>query len=224
MTHLDLALYMRPATLDDLDVLRRWRAESAQAIEEREQRLGLPVTGQWQTPYPQWKLERWIDRKVTWMASADPYRGAPPIATVTLDPEPEPAIELEPGAYESLWSSEELDTSALYMSKLNRAPVPELDGAGIGEMLVRWCQGRAALSGAQMLRIDVWTGGWPTVPGHQNEKLQAWYRSLGFEHVRTVPDVVSGCLMQIPAAIDPQIIGRVRLLEDEEVRDTSCAT
>jgi len=100
-------LYMRRATYDDLETLVRWRAETADGIAERERVLGLPPTGQWATPYPQWKLKRWIDRGVTWMAMPHPYRGTLPIATVTLDPEPEPAIELGDGEYDPLWTPQE---------------------------------------------------------------------------------------------------------------------
>ena len=200
-------LFMRRATFDDLATLARWRMESALEIQERERRLGLPSTGQWATPYARWKLERWIDRGVTWMASLDPYPLALPIATVTLDPEPEPAVLADNGEYTPLWTPDELATSAYYMSKLNRAPGSEL--RGVGETLVRWCQNQAAVAGAERVRADVWTGWWPASPDRQNKKLQDWYLKLGFRHVRTVPDVVSGFLIEIDAHLIPEISSRV---------------
>jgi hypothetical protein len=208
-------LYMRRATYDDLETLVRWRAETAEEIGRRERELGLPTTGQWATPYAQWKLKRWIDRGVTWMALPDPYLRTLPIATVTLDPEPEPAVELGPGEYEPLWTPDEMATPAWYMSKLNRSPAPELKGMGIGELLVRWCRTRAAIGGAELLRIDVWTGYYPNPADRQNQRLQRWYHDLGFDHVRTVPNVVSGYLMQIRAEVDPEVGQRVREIEEQ---------
>lgn len=202
-------LFMRRATCEDLDTLTRWRVESAARIAERERRLGLPSTGQWATPYDVWKLQRWIERRVTWMALADANPSASPVATVTLDSEPEPAILLADGGYAPLWSEAELSVPAWYMSKLNS---PMLRGAG--ELLTRWCQGQAAREGAHVLRIDVWTGFWPRVADRQNLPLRQWYESLGFRYVRTVPDVVSGCLMEIDAVEVPGVDREVAMLCD----------
>lgn len=169
---------MRRGVLEDIETIYRWRIETATQLRERH------GTDQWSTPYPRWKLERWVERGATWMAMSDPYPGSPVIATVTVDTEPEP----EP----QLWTADEQSVPAWYMSKLNRRPVPELRGAGIGVALTRWCQTQASLAGVGLLRIDCWS---------TNLGLQEMYRRLGFHYIRTVPGVVSGALFDIETSV-----------------------
>jgi len=190
-----LPLYLRPARLDDLESLARWRLEWADIVARRERAAGRAPSGFWQREYARWKQERWVERGRTFMASLDDSPIALPIATVTLDDEPEPDTDL--------WTPQELERPARFMSKLMRAPTDELAPAGVGRLLVAWCRSEAARQGAELVRGDVWTGYWPTNPDGQNTALQGWYLRLGWRHIRTAPDVVSGWLMEIDAAKDP---------------------
>jgi ribosomal protein S18 acetylase RimI-like enzyme len=169
-----MMLYLRRATIDDVDTLLRWRVETAQYLAER---YG---TDQWSTPYPRERLERWATRGVMWMASLDGFANALPIATVTLDDEPEPG----------LWTPEEQLIPARYMSKLNVKPIDELRGLGIGAALLEWCLAQTSLAGGEFLRIDCWS---------TNTSLHAYYQQFGFQYVRTVPGVNSGALFQAEA-------------------------
>ncbi len=196
-----LPLYLRPARLDDLDALARWRLEWADVVAARERSAGVPLSGFWGREYPRWKQERWVERGRTFMASLDASPLALPIATVTLDDEPEPDTDL--------WTPQELKRPARYMSKLMRAPGGELGALGVGRLLVAWCRTEAARQGAEVVRGDVWTGYWPTNPGGNNHALQQWYLRLGWRHVRTVSDVVSGWLMEASAVKDPASAGHV---------------
>jgi len=102
------------------------------------------------------------------------------VATVTLDAAAQPA----------LWTREEAAEPARYVHRLTvRRPAA---GRGLGGELLDWCGDRAHHEGATWLRLDAWT---------TNHALHDYYRSQGFDHLRTVEraDYPSGALFQRPA-------------------------
>jgi ribosomal protein S18 acetylase RimI-like enzyme len=165
-------LYVRKARREDIDTIYKWRYETAAWLAEK---YG---TDQWSTEYPREKLEHWVDRGETYMVSLEP--DGEPIATITSSSEGDP----------ELWTPEELAEPARYVSKAN--VVREQAGRGIGATLLAWTRHKAAEEGAKCVRIDVWT---------TNTRLQAFYRQLGFEHLRTVPvtSTGSGALFEVTA-------------------------
>jgi ribosomal protein S18 acetylase RimI-like enzyme len=183
-------LYLRRAITEDVDTLLRWRVETAEYLATRHH------TDQWSKPYPRERLERWANRGVMWMASLDRHVNALPIATVTLDDEPEPG----------LWTAEEQKTAARYLSKLNVKPTDELRGLGIGAALVDWCFAQTVKAGGKYVRIDCWS---------TNTSLHSYYEQFGFKYVRTVPDVNSGALFQAEAKV-PQTPLRIHVIDMEQ--------
>jgi GNAT superfamily N-acetyltransferase len=89
-----------------------------------------------------------------------------------------------------LWTPEELAEPARYVSKAN--VVRDQAGRGIGATLLEWTRQKAAENGAKVVRIDVWT---------TNERMHDFYRRLGFQYLRTVPDTNSGALFEIDAIL-----------------------
>jgi predicted N-acetyltransferase YhbS len=103
--------------------------------------------------------------------------GFDPVGTITVDSFADP----------DFWTDQDDPTNALY---IHRMIVPRSHaGRGIGEQLIDWAAERAAATGHQWLRLDAW---------RTNERLHDYYRSLGFQHVRTVnlPHRGSGALFQ----------------------------
>jgi ribosomal protein S18 acetylase RimI-like enzyme len=167
-------LYLRRAVRSDIDTIYRWRHDTATWLTRTH------GTDQWSTPYPRERLEHWVDRGETFMASLEP--GADPVATITSSSEGDP----------ELWTLEERAVPARYVSKAN--VVRQQAGREIGTTLLAWTRHTAAEAGARWVRIDVWT---------TNEKLHDFYRRLGFRYLRTVPDTNSGALFEIAAAAIP---------------------
>lgn len=159
-------LYLRRATLADLDTLTCWRRETARWLAKDK------GTDQWGVDYPREKLIAWIEAGETVMASPAP--GGDPVATITV------SLTGDPG----LWTPEELQTPACYLFKAN----VERSHAnlGIGKALIVWGMDRAAQAGIEIVRIDVWS---------TNLALQEYYKHMGFQHLRTVPNVNSGALL-----------------------------
>lgn len=110
--------------------------------------------------------------------------GTAPIATITVDPEPEPDTHF--------WTAQELEIPAWFLSKLNRSPVEELDGLNIGQALLDWALTQASLAGVVDLRFDCWT---------TNERLRAWYENQGAELVRVVDGVNSGACYRLASRV-----------------------
>lgn len=162
-------LYLRCATPDDIDTIFRWRYETADWLAKQKN------SDQWSSPYPRRQVEEWVTQGATVMASLEPT--GPAIATVTVTSEPEPG----------LWTEDEVQVPARYMSKLNVAPVPELRGVGIGEALISWVRTRSARAGVKVIRFDVWSS---------NTSLHAYYVRRGFRYLRTVPHRNSGALFE----------------------------
>lgn len=104
-----------------------------------------------------------------------------------LDRSPAATVSLNRNIWPGLWSPDELNEPAFYVHRL----IVQRDyaGLGLGAWLTDWCGILATRQEARWLRADVWT---------TNTRLQDYYRSIGFEHVRTVvrDDYPSGALFQ----------------------------
>ena len=167
-------LYLRLAVAADVETLLQWRKAAAAWLAERH------GSDQWSTEYPVQILYERVERGETFMASLEP--GAEPIATISSASEPDPG----------LWTSDELQVPAAYLAKAS--VVREHAGRGIGQVLIDWADDRAARDGLKLIRIDVWTTNWA---------LRAYYEQMGFEYVRTVPNVNSGALYVKSAQLHP---------------------
>ena len=164
------------AELADLPRLLKFRTDTAAWLNAR----GID---QWALPFPSQHMAESIRRGEVYLFKESLASDA--AATVTLDRE----------ADDLLWMPPERLEPALYVHKLtiDRAHA----GAGLGTRILDWAGDRAARSGARWLRLDAWT---------TNPKLHAYYRSLGFHHVRTVNDPEvggSGWVAQRPARLAP---------------------
>jgi GNAT superfamily N-acetyltransferase len=102
-----------------------------------------------------------INRRNVWLLRD----GDAPIGTLTLTLEGDP----------DFWTPEELRDSALYIGKM--ASAVSRRGEGLGRLMLSWAQDRAARSGYDLLRWDVW---------RTNKQLQKYYKSMGGQHIRTV--------------------------------------
>jgi GNAT superfamily N-acetyltransferase len=182
-------LYVRKARREDIDTIYKWRHATAEWLAAEH------GTDQWSTPYPREKLEHWVDRGETYMASLEP--DGEPIATITSSSEGDP----------ELWTPEELAEPARYVSKAN--VVREHAGEGVGTTLIKWTLHKAAEAGAKTVRIDVWT---------TNTSLHHFYQDKGFEHVRTVIGPNSGALFQAPALANTKL-PVVELIDDGGASD-----
>ncbi|WP_033820988.1 GNAT family N-acetyltransferase [Kitasatospora sp. MBT63] len=116
---------------------------------------------QWSNAFPDAHILASIEAGNVFLLKDGPQTAA----TITLDSEPEPG----------LWTEAELREPSMHLHKLivNRAYA----GQGIGSRLVDWACDRAAQAGDHWVRINVWS---------TNERLQAYWGSQGFQHVRTV--------------------------------------
>lgn len=162
------------ATEADVDLLLQIRRESIDWLATRD-------TDQWASDFPD---------EATMLAgfAADARAGHAwlvdddglTVATVTLDSAAQPAI----------WTPQEAADPARYVHRLTVRR--HAAGQGLGGELLDWCGNRAYAEGARWLRLDAWT---------TNHALHDYYRSQGFEHLRTVenPDYPSGALFQRPA-------------------------
>jgi ribosomal protein S18 acetylase RimI-like enzyme len=142
-------------------------------IDEASRWLGREVgTDQWQRPWPDraardQRIYRGIKSDRTWMVEDPSRREDDPhrlVATVTCGR----------GGNKKLWKQPERNEPALYISRLivSRRQA----GRGVGAGLINWAGLRGRASGAEFIRIDVWT---------TNYALQNYYKAQGFSHVRT---------------------------------------
>ncbi|AVZ73813.1 GNAT family N-acetyltransferase [Streptomyces lunaelactis] len=92
-------------------------------------------------------------------------------------------ITLTPDAEEGLWTEDELREPSMFVNKLTVARTHA--GRNLGGRLLDWAGDRAHRASAKWLRLDAWT---------TNARLQDYYLSQGFVHVRTVleGDAVNG--------------------------------
>ncbi|MFB7075387.1 GNAT family N-acetyltransferase [Streptomyces sp. NPDC056290] len=116
---------------------------------------------QWSRPYPADKLLATIEAGTVFMLRD----GHTTAGTITLTPDAE----------EGLWSDDELGEPSIFVNKLTIARA--YTGQNLGGRLLDWAGDRAHCAGGRWLRLDAWT---------TNEKLQRYYITQGFRHVRTV--------------------------------------
>lgn len=163
-------LHVRTATVDDMDMLLRWREETADWLQAEH------GTDQWSRPADQQRMADWIHEGSTFIAALRP--DGEPVATITSTPH----------GSRSLWTEEELRTPARYLHKL----VVERShgGSGIGARLGLWACSHAARTGVRIVRFSAWT---------TNAKLHSFYRERQGRHVRTVPGFHNGALFEYPA-------------------------
>jgi GNAT superfamily N-acetyltransferase len=104
-----------------------------------------------------------------------------PVATMRLSFDADPAF----------WTATEAGDLAAYVSRF----AVRDHGTGIGELLARWATDKAARLGYKYVRLDC---------RRDNARLQEYYRSRGWEYLRTVeaPGRFSGALFQRPAVAD----------------------
>ncbi|MEZ0072372.1 GNAT family N-acetyltransferase [Planotetraspora sp. GP83] len=163
------SLTLRSATSGDLPTVLTLLAEAAKWLNS----LGVrqwPAGG-----FPAERIEPLIQEGVLYLLDdgTDPV----PAATVALDGHADPEF----------WTGSDQPGDALYVHKL--AVSRAYSGQGLGEALLDWAGLRAAAEGRRWLRLDC---------SKDNDRLQAYYRTLGFRHVRTVdlPHRASGALFE----------------------------
>lgn len=166
------------ARSDDIDTIMGWRRERTAWLRQ----LG---EDQWPYPLPRKAVAATVMAGQTWMV----WDGDRPTGTITLatasdmddlwkpDQDPEP-----------LWYPSDDTGDALYAAKV-MTPLSD-GGQGLGAEVLSWAGGRAFQAGLSWLRFDAWT---------TNERLHAYYVSLGFTLVRIVRSRVSGACFQRPA-------------------------
>jgi ribosomal protein S18 acetylase RimI-like enzyme len=143
-------------------------------------------TDQWARPWPtEWERDARITRNVnrgsTWMVEENGDLAA----TITYRNKGNP----------KLWTADELDEPAVYVSRLivSRSQA----GRGLGAALINWAGLRGKEQwGAESIRVDVWT---------TNLALHEYYKGNGFEHLRTLQfedpwEYPSAALFQKPIA------------------------
>jgi ribosomal protein S18 acetylase RimI-like enzyme len=182
---------IRPAVPADMDAILGLIKEAAKWLQETK------GTDQWARPWPNQdarddRVAQGIEHGLTWIVEDD----ASLAGTVTCR---------EQGT-DILWTAGELLDPAVYVSRL----IVSRDhaGRGIGAALIDWA-GQRGMQGwdANWIRIDVWTKNWA---------LHDYYKSQGFNHLRTCPfddewDYPSAALFQKPAAdIDRAAAGRFK--------------
>ncbi|WP_331762328.1 GNAT family N-acetyltransferase (plasmid) [Streptomyces sp. NBC_01527] len=161
------------ATLDDVPRLQKFRTDAAAW-------LAAHGSDQWSTPYPKELLLESIKAGDVFLFHSP--GNADPEATVTLDARADPV----------LWRPHEILEPARYVHKLTLSRPGQQNG--LGARILDWCGDRAAVGGAEWLRLDAWTS---------NAELHSYYRRQGFTHVRTIHDADafgSGWVAQRPAA------------------------
>lgn len=167
------------ARLSDVDTIMSWRIARTQWLRER----GFD---QWSVPLPRSAVAATVTSGQTWMV----WDGETPCATITLtawtnvDELWKPSFD----SHDALWLPQDDPADALYAAKMI---IPEeYSGSGLGGELLDWATGRAYAAELSWLRFDAWT---------TNTALHAYYRRLGYQHVRTVATRVSGACFQRPA-------------------------
>lgn len=146
-------------------------------VEQAASWLGRRGLDQWQYPPRTARIANGIlDGEVYLLDAAEQ-----PIATITVDQNADPEF----------WTSDDQPQSALYVHRM--VVIRAAAGRGLGSSLLDWAGERAQAAGRAWLRLDAWR----TNPG-----LHAYYRSCGFQHVRTIELAHrgSGALFQRPAA------------------------
>ncbi|MFG2078311.1 GNAT family N-acetyltransferase [Nonomuraea maritima] len=119
----------------------------------------------------------------------DPDGWAPPVATMALDGHADPEF----------WTPDDDPGSALYVHKL--AVARTWTGSGLGDALLDWAAASAYAAGLPWVRLDC---------AKTNRRLQNYYRTRGFRHLRTVdlPHRASGALFERPSEDVPPMVFR----------------
>jgi ribosomal protein S18 acetylase RimI-like enzyme len=164
---------IRPATTADLDKLMALRSEAETWLRE----AGIQ---QWTEDYAEHGhrvLREAVDRGVTWLITAPDGSTA---GTVTLN-----------GPDRDFWQPTDTPDDALYVYKMIVARGH--GGRGLGDAILNWASHRAEDAGRSWVRLDC---------RRDNDRLHAYYKARGFEHVRTVwpppRPTNSGALFQRP--------------------------
>ncbi|SEF61195.1 Ribosomal protein S18 acetylase RimI [Nonomuraea solani] len=131
------------------------------------------------------RIEPLIEERVLFLLDdelryLDPDESAPPVATIALDDHADPEF----------WTPSDDPEAALYIHKL--AVARPWSGSGLGDALLDWSSAAAFAAGLPWLRLDC---------AKANLRLQDYYRSRGFRHIRTVdlPHRSSGALFERPS-------------------------
>ncbi|UNS99237.1 GNAT family N-acetyltransferase [Streptomyces tubbatahanensis] len=146
---------IRRATTDDLADVMELRHDAERWLASRGIRQWLP---EWaERAYA--KIRQGVEDGTTWLV----YDGNTPIATVSLG-----------GPDLDFWNEDDDLASGLHFYKLITAR--SRAGAGLAEAVIDWVSRRAAAEGKKWVRLDCW---------RDNDGLKAYYRRIGFEHIRT---------------------------------------
>ncbi|WP_214413021.1 GNAT family N-acetyltransferase [Sphaerisporangium fuscum] len=186
--HQATSLTLRNATLDDLPGVLTLLAETAAWLNGRGIRQ-WPAGG-----FPASRIEPLIAEGNLYVLDDESQageEGSAPAATLTLDEHADPEF----------WRRGDHPEAALYVHKL--AVKRAFAGRGLGETLLDWANLRVAASGRRWLRLDC---------SKDNPGLQSYYRTIGFQHVRTVdlPHRASGALFQRTAGLASPAVPRAR--------------
>jgi ribosomal protein S18 acetylase RimI-like enzyme len=153
-------LQIRPAEMDDMPSIIGLIDDAARWLRTEKN------SDQWQRPWPDepsrdQRIRRGIKVARTWMVENDDGL----VGTVSFGR----------GGNKKLWTLRERNQPAVYVSRLILSR--RHAGEGIGADLIDWAGQRGVAGwGAEWIRVDVWTS---------NEALQAYYKRLGFTHLRT---------------------------------------
>jgi len=167
-------MIISPARPEHLALIEAFREEASAWLARR----GID---QWREPWPNTEAMRKriaasIRAGQTWIVWDD----SQPVASLALDSYANPR----------LWTPDERTDPARYLHRLTVCRSHA--GQNLGGHILDWACNTAHHNAAKWVRIDVWTG---------NHRLQAYYRTHGFQPVRTIdlPDYPSGALLQRPA-------------------------
>lgn len=180
-----MTYYIKPASIDDVTTLMSLRTEAEEWLQGQ-------GTDQWSDREAGARaISKWrqaIDDGRTWIVLDEDDRT---VATVSRGP-----------VDRDFWTDTDGPETAFYLYKLivSRSTA----GMGIGSLVLDWASRVAALEGRHWVRIDCW---------RTNLKLQRYYESLGFTHVRTEEPQHrrSGWLAQRPSSL---ILNRSHLRQE----------
>lgn len=149
-------------------IIRRARPDDLAAIvallDEARAWLASRHSDQWQEPVTGRRQERVvqaIDAGQVWVVEP---RGAKVVATITVDGRADPEF----------WTADDAPDDAVYAHRM--AVARGQAGQQLGSTLLDFAGRIATRAGKRWVRLDAWA---------TNEGLQDYYRSQGFQHVRT---------------------------------------